>query len=212
MRFCLRFWPADSRRLAEEGGPELFQDRLARTREPRARFGALGLSAILAIMTAAAPTASYVKSLRLQAPNEEVEAPDFSLPDLTGKKIRLKDFRGKVVFLNFFAAWCEPCRLEMPAMERLHQTYTDKGLVVLAVDIRESVTEVRAFTQELRLSFPALLDKDGSVAYTYTIRPVPATYLIGRDGNILWRAFGAREWDSSDARNYFASILTDGKR
>jgi peroxiredoxin len=152
-----------------------------------------------------------VKALGLQTPKEEVEAPDFSLPDLTGKKIRLKDFRGKVVFLNFFATWCVPCRQEMPAMDRLYRTYGDKGLVVLAVDIRESVKTVRAFTQESKLSFPALLDQKGSVAYTYSVRPVPATYLIGRDGKILGRAFGAREWDSSEARKRLASVLTDGK-
>ena len=97
-------------------------------------------------------------------------------------------------------------------MEWLYRTYRDKGLAVVAVDIRESAKTVRAFTQEMKLSFPALLDMDGSVAYTYSVRPVPATYLIRRDGKILGRAFGAREWDSSEARKYFASVLADGKR
>jgi len=97
-------------------------------------------------------------------------------------------------------------------MERLHRTYKDRGLVVLAVDIREGAKTVRAFTQELKLSFPALLDKDGSVAYAYGIRPVPATYLVGRDGKILWRAFGSREWGSGSARQYFASLLVGQTR
>jgi thiol-disulfide isomerase/thioredoxin len=144
--------------------------------------------------------------------SEAVEAPDFSLRDLAGKPLRLKDFRGKVVFLNFFATWCDPCRLEMPAMERLHRANKDKGLVVLAVDIRESVRTVRGFIQELQLSFPTVLDGDGSVAYMYAVRPVPATYLIGRDGKILWRAFGAREWDSREAFQYFSSLLNGRKR
>jgi peroxiredoxin len=172
----------------------------------------MSLGVILVLATAAAPTARDAKSLGLQAPKEEVEAPDFSLPDVAGRATRLKDFRGKVVFLNFFATWCEPCRVEMPAMEQLYQMYRDKGMVVLAVDIRESAKDVRTFTQELKLSFPALLDGDGSVAYTYGIRPVPATYLIGRDGKILWRAFGSREWDSSDARKYFDRVLTGEKQ
>jgi peroxiredoxin len=167
---------------------------------------------VLALGDPAGATAHSIKALGLQMPSEQVEAPDFSLPDLTGKKIRLKDFRGKVVFLNFFATWCVPCRLEMPAMEWLYRTYRDKGLAVVAVGIRESAKTVRAFTQEMKLSFPALLDMDGSVAYTYSVRPVPATYLIRRDGKILGRAFGAREWDSSEARQYFAQLLTDGKR
>jgi peroxiredoxin len=149
--------------------------------------------------------------LGLQTLKAEVEAPDFSLPDLGGKKVRLREFRGKVVFLNFFATWCEPCREEMPAMERLYRIYKDRGLVMLAVAIREDARSVRSFTQGLQLSFPALLDEDGSVAYTYGIRPVPTTYLIGRDGKILSRGFGAREWDSRDARQYISSLL-DGQQ
>jgi peroxiredoxin len=172
---------------------------------------ALGLLAILALTLAGAPTSHDPASLGLEMPKELVEAPDFSLPDVTGRMVRLKGFRGRVVFMNFFATWCVPCREEMPAMERLHRTYKDRGLVVLAVDIREGAQTVRAFTQELKLSFPALLDKDGSVAYAYSIRPVPATYLVGRDGKILWRAFGSRDWGSGGARQYFAGILTGGK-
>ena len=90
-----------------------------------------------------------------------VEAPDFSLRDLAGKVIRLKDFRGQVVFLNFFATWCVPCREEMPAMDRLYRMDQARGLVVLAVDIRESANAVHAFTQELKLSFSILLDEQG---------------------------------------------------
>ena len=202
----------DCRRPAQARDLGLFWNASDGTPGPRGCLVALGLGAILAFTTAAAPTAHDLRSLGLEAPKEAVEAPDFSLPNLTGKKTRLRDFRGKVVFLNFFATWCGPCREEMPAMEQLHRTYKDKGLVVLAVDIQESANDVRAFTQELKLSFPALLDRDGSVASTYAIRPVPATYLIGRDGKILWRAFGSREWDASDARQYFGRILADGIR
>ena len=96
-------------------------------------------------------------------------------------------------------------------MERLHQDFKGKGLVVLAVDIQESARTVRPFVRELKLSFPALLDEDGSVAYMYAVRPVPATYLISRDGRIAWRAFGARDWDSADSREYFSQLLSDGK-
>jgi len=176
------------------------------------RLAALGLGALLALATYAVGTTHSLNVLGVQPPKEEVEAPDFALPDLSGKKIQLKDFRGKIVFLNFFATWCVPCRLEMPAMERLYRAYRDKGLVVLAVDLRETAKPVRSFLRELKVSFPALLDEDGSVAFMYGVRPLPTTYLVGRDGKILWRAFGAREWDSSEARHYFAQILADGNR
>jgi peroxiredoxin len=170
----------------------------------------LGLAAAMAAPAGA--VTHYAQRLGLQPPKEEVEAPDFTLKDLTGRKVRLTDFRGKVVFLNFFATWCVPCRAEMPAMERLHRNFRDKGLVVLAVDIQESARTVRPFMRDLKLSFPALLDEDGSVAYMYSVRPVPATYLISRDGRIVWRAFGSREWDNGDAREYFSQLLSDGKR
>ncbi len=169
---------------------------------------------ILLALAVAAPAAARTHDLRvlgLQAPKEEVDAPEFALSDLDGRRVRLRDFRGKVVFLNFFATWCVPCRLEMPSMERLSRAYRDKGLVVLAVDIREGARTVRPFMQELRLSFPALLDEDGSVGYMYGIRPLPATFLVGRDGKILWRAFGAREWDTQETREYFSWLL-DGRK
>ena len=92
-------------------------------------------------------------------------------------------------------------------MERLHRSFKDKGLVVLAVDIQERARIVRPFVRDLKLSFPALLDEDGSVAYMYAVRPVPATYLISRSGRILWRAFGPREWDTADSRRYFSQLL-----
>ena len=183
-------------------------------RRPQPWSWALGLSLglVLAMAAPAAAAKHYVQLLGLQPPKEDVEAPDFTLKDLNGRKVRLADFRGKIVFLNFFATWCVPCRLEMPAMERLHRDFKGKGLVVLAVDIQEGVKTVRPFVQELKLSFPALLDGDGSVATMYSVRPVPATYLISRDGRIVWRAFGSREWDGTDSRQYFSQLLSDGKR
>ncbi len=182
--------------------------RRIRVKRPRAGMVptlALGLAAVMA--TPAAAVTHYDQMLGLQPPKEEVEAPDFTLKDLTGRTVRLADFRGKVVFLNFFATWCVPCRAEMPAMERLHRNFKDKGLVILAVDIQESARTVRPFVRDLKLSFPALLDEDGSVAYMYAVRPVPATYLISRDGRIVWRAFGPREWDTADSRQYFSQLL-----
>lgn len=190
-----------------------------RFRMRRARAGvaflvclSLTLAILLGQIRLASAASDPLEAMDLQEPKEQVEAPDFRLPDVAGKKLHLKDFRGRVVFLNFFATWCEPCRLEMPAMERLSQTYKDKGLVVLAVDMHESAKSVRAFMQELKLSFPAVVDADGSVGFKYGVRPIPATYLVARNGQILWRAFGARDWDAPEAHAYFAKLLTGGSR
>ena len=149
------------------------------------------------------------RALRLQAPNESVEAPAFSLPDLTGKKIQLKDYRGKLVFLNFFATWCGPCREEMPGMERLFRAYRDKGLVVLAVNMEQGAKTVRPFVQELKLSFPVLLDAEGSVTHDYGIRALPVSFLVGRDGNLVWRAMGGREWDAPEMQSYIGQVVEE---
>jgi peroxiredoxin len=147
------------------------------------------------------------RHLGLQPPSESVEAPAFSLSDLAGKKIQLKDYRGKLVFLNFFATWCGPCRDEMPGMERLFHAHRDKGLVVLAVNMEQSAKTVRPFVQELKLSFPVLLDLEGSVSHDYGIRALPVSFLVGRDGNLLWRAMGGREWDTPEMQSYIGQVI-----
>jgi peroxiredoxin len=152
-----------------------------------------------------------MQALGLQAPKEVVDAPAFSLPDLVGKKIQLKEFRGKLVLLNFFATWCGPCREEMPGMERLFRAHHDKGFVVLAVNLQESAKTVRPFVQQLKLSFPTVLDGEGSVSREYGVRALPVSFLIGRDGNILWRAIGGRDWESAQARRYFAQLVAEKK-
>jgi len=183
----------------------------------RARTWPVWLPVIgLCLWTAAAPslaaTPHYADALGLQLTKEQVEAPAFTLPDLSGRKVALGDFRGRLVLLNFFATWCVPCREEMPAMERLYRRFRDQGLVVLALSVRESAGEVGAFVQDLRLSYPVLLDGEAQVAYRFGVRPIPATYLIGGDGTLRWRAFGPRPWDGAEARNYFAQALAEGKR
>ena len=159
----------------------------------------------------AATRTDPMQALGLVAPNEAVAAPEFSLPELAGKKVQLKTLRGSLVFLNFFATWCEPCREEMPGMERLFRAHKDKGLVVLAVNMQESAKRVRPFVQELKLSFPIALDEDGTVGRDYGVRALPVSFLIGRDGRILWRAIGGRDWESTQARRLFAELVAEKK-
>ena len=91
-------------------------------------------------------------------------APDFQLPDLDGQSVSLSDLRGKPVLLNFWATWCGPCRNEMPYIQAVYDEWSVRGLVVLAVDIDESPSQVQEFMESNRLSFPVLLDADGMVA------------------------------------------------
>src|SRR5262245_36762744 len=94
----------------------------------------------------------------LQPMKDFVPTPDFTLTDPDGKKISLKDFRGKTIFLNFWATWCEPCREEMPAMEKLYQEHKNNNFVVLAVNVKDRRQEALAFVKELKLTYPIAFD------------------------------------------------------
>lgn len=136
-----------------------------------------------------------------------VQSINFKLENIQGIEEELTDYRGKVVFLNFWATWCGPCRYEMPSMEKLYNEFKGDGLEILAINLGEKAPVIKEFMEEYNLSFPVLLDKDNSVAMNYGVRSIPTTYLIDRDGNILGMAVGAREWDSNALRELFREIL-----
>jgi thiol-disulfide isomerase/thioredoxin len=119
------------------------------------------------------------------------EAAEFTLTDLNGIEVSLEDFHGKNVYLNFWATWCPPCRSEMPDLERIHQSYKDKDLVVLAVNIGEDKGTVEAYIKESNFSFRVLLDSDQRVAAEYRISSIPQSYFINREGRIAAKKIGS---------------------
>jgi peroxiredoxin len=134
-------------------------------------------------------------------------APDFTLPSADGHQVSLQQYRGKIVFLNFWATWCIPCREEMPALEGLHQKYQAQDLVIISIDLKESADQVRAFFDKHSLSFPALLDQNGSVFRDYLVAGMPTTYLIGRDGTMLARGVGGRDWTRAEALQLIQELI-----
>lgn len=134
-------------------------------------------------------------------------APDFTLPDLDGQQVSLHDYRGQVVFLNFWATWCIPCREEMPAMERLHQTFQSQGLAILAIDLKETPDKVKVFFEQYQLSFTALLDGNGAVFRDYQVIGLPTTYLISREGLLLARGVGGRDWTRTEGKDLIQGLL-----
>lgn len=111
-------------------------------------------------------------------------APDFSLTSLDGEQVRLSDYRGKRVIVNFWATWCPPCRAEMPALEEIWQQY-DEEVVILGVDQGESPQLVANFTRvQVPVTFPILLDTDHAIGDGYWVRSLPTTFFIDPDGVI----------------------------
>jgi peroxiredoxin/Cu/Ag efflux protein CusF len=138
------------------------------------------------------------------------QAPDFTLPTLSGGTIRLADFRGKVVLLNFWATWCVPCRMEMPALEALYQRHKDAGLAVLAINLDTlSTAGVEAFVQEVMVTFPVALDPSWSIARGYRVLGLPTTYLIDRAGNVVVREVGERDWLDEVSRVAVEGLLRE---
>ena len=147
--------------------------------------------------------------MKVTVPKAFLPAPSFSLPDLEQQTVRLSDYRGKLVLLNFWASFCTPCRREMPALESLWLRYRDQGLVVLALSAdRDNLQRVTAFINQGSYSFPVLLDTEGEVRKTYEVRALPTSYLIGRDGKFIGRMIGEREWDSTQGRKMIELLLS----
>ena len=119
-------------------------------------------------------------------PKEGFTAPDFTLDLLDGGQLSLSELRGHPVVLNFWASWCLPCRSEMPAIENVYQRYKDSGLIVIGLNLtsQDSESDARAFVQELGLTFPIALDRDGSVRERYQLLGLPSTYFIDQSGII----------------------------
>ena len=150
---------------------------------------------------------NYKLVSNLQEIKEPSPAPGFTLPDLERGKVSLKDFRGKLLILNFWASWCVPCREEMPAMERLYQKYRDQGFVILGVNLKDDKKSAIAFVKELKITFPIAFDPAGEVGLLYGAWGLPATYLIDTKGIALARAWGPADWFSPRARELIEALL-----
>jgi len=147
------------------------------------------------------------KRLKIQRLSEKVFAPDFTLEDLNGRRVRLEDLRGKVVFLNFWATWCPPCILEMPTMEKLHREFGGKGLVILAVNFQESSEQVKAFLKKHQLTFITLLDPKGKVFKLYQAWSLPTTTIVNKKGQAVSKVIGYRDWHKPEMKEFFRRLL-----
>ncbi|GKS57283.1 hypothetical protein YTPLAS18_08100 [Nitrospira sp.] len=139
-------------------------------------------------------------------------APDFRLKNLSGETITLDHYRGVVIMVNFWATWCGPCRVEMPAMEELYRTFLRKDFEILAVSTdAQGMAVTRPFTKEFGLTFPVLHDADYQVGLAYGARTLPMTFLLDRQGVVRHRVYGARDWHSPAAVQLIQTLIKEGQ-
>jgi thiol-disulfide isomerase/thioredoxin len=150
---------------------------------------------VAAIMSAinCASTDRTTETAEDQLPAPSRTAPDFELQDLDGQLVSLRDFRGSPVLLNFWATWCGPCRFEMPFIQQVYEDSLGKvgGLVILAVNLRESPAVAEGFLRENGFTFPVLLDSTREAGTKYNIRSIPTTFFIDENGIIKYIDVGA---------------------
>lgn len=140
------------------------------------------------------------------------EAEDFDLPDLRGRQQSLRDFRGQVVFLNFWASYCKPCIREMPSMERLAREYQDRGMEMVAVSLDPERANARRFLSRFlsgqRSAMTVLWDPESEVSTQYGTERIPETYIIDRQGEIVARFVNAYDWSRPEVKKLVESLMS----
>jgi peroxiredoxin len=125
------------------------------------------------------------------------EAPDFTLKSLEGSNLRLEEYRGQVVLINFWASWCGPCRQEMPVLDRLHHRYEDTGFAVLGINVEGDSGSAQEIVDKTNVTFPILLDDGQKVSELYSLEAMPSTVVVDRDGVIRYIHRGYKPGDEA---------------
>ena len=140
---------------------------------------------------------------------EGQQAPGFTLATLDGGKASPADHRDKLVILNFWATWCQPCTLEMPSLEALWSRYRERGLVVIGVSVDRGAPRalLDPYVRNLKLTFPILLDPDSKTSDRWRVTAIPATFIVRPGGDVAGMVTGAREWNSREMRALVERLL-----
>ena len=135
---------------------------------------------------------------------------DILLQGLDGGSVNLSQFKGKIVFLNFWTTWCQSCREEVPSMSKLYDKLKDSDFAMVAVNLREQASAVEKFVHEFKVSFTVLLDLDGKAKSLFGVGTIPTTFILDKEGRIIGSAIGAREWDSKKSFTLFQHLIDEG--
>ena len=166
---------------------------------------------VATMIAAAAPLATSASETQLRKWTG-AETPVLARPDLTGRTIDLKDLRGRVVLVNFWATWCDPCREEMPSFERLRDKLEGKPFEVLTVNYGEGAARIGEFMRKQNLSLPVLLDPDKEAAAAWRAGGLPMTFLIDARGVVRYSAFGECDWSEGEPLRVVESLLAEAPR
>ena len=169
------------------------------------RAVAVGLGAVLPLRFAAA--AHVVRAWPADRP-----VPPLDVVDLAGKPWRLEGFAGQVVVLNFWATWCEPCRLEMPSLDAMAARRRREGVVVAAINYKEAPDVIRRYLERTPFKSQVLLDADGDATVTWTPRVFPSTVLVGRNGVPVHVVVGELDWESAEAKSLLDPLVAASGR
>ena len=169
----------------------------------------IALAAALAVSASAGLTAAWAAGGTMK-PWSGGATPPLALRDLDGKEHRLAEYKGKVVVLNFWATWCDPCREEMPSMQRLQDKLAGKPFAILAVDYGEGAPRIRDFLEKVPVHFTVLLDRDTSAATAWKVKVLPTTLVIDAAQRVRFVAVGDVGWDTPPVEAEIRKLLPPG--
>jgi thiol-disulfide isomerase/thioredoxin len=171
-----------------------------------------GLAFLAATCAAAAAEAPLPElGYRMSRLAEPQPAPEFTLNDMDGKPHALRDYRGRVVFVNFWATWCPPCRRELPSLEEQYGKFKGEPFTVLALNEWEDPEQAFIFMGQLSVfpTFPVLYDRDGKVAEAYKVKGLPTTLLLDKKGRMVYRAVGGRDFNHPEVEKIIRALIAE---
>lgn len=136
-------------------------------------------------------------------------APNFTLKSASGKNMKLSEFRGQVVMINFWASWCAPCRQEMPLLEDMYKKYKGLGFTILGVNVEEDTSKAKRLLKNIRVSFPILFDNKNKVSKLYKVAAMPTTVIVDRDGNMRYLHKGYKPGYEKDYEKQVRALLRE---
>ena len=162
------------------------------------------LATLISLLTLLFSAATFAATNKLSGP-----APNFALPSPSGKPVQLKDFRGEVVMMNFWASWCGPCREEMPLIENLHKKYSKLGFTVFGVNVDANPKDAEKMMAEMHVTFPIGFDAKNKVSELYKIDSMPSTVMIDRHGNMRFLHRGYKPGYEADYEKQIRELIRE---